>query len=112
MSSRSRTRGSTKTFLTAVRLEIVERHLDPAPVLQRREVLDEELRLQGLGVIEVELGSLVQREVGAIAVVRVVLHHRHAIDWQRRSDRLRYRGLAGTRTPRDADDQGAHLGAA
>ena len=66
---------------------------------------DQEIGLEGVGVVEVLLAPLFGREVGAVAVVGVELDHRDALDGERRRDRPRDGGLARTGASCDADDE-------
>ena len=69
-------------------LEVVDRPRDRLAALEAHEVLDEELGLEGLGVVEAELAALLVRELGPISIVVVVLDDRDVLARERLDDVL------------------------
>ena len=67
---------------TGVGREVVKRNVHRLAGFERLDVLDEERRFQGVRMVVVERGALLQPEVVPIAVVTVVLQHDYVLGAQ------------------------------
>ena len=90
-------------------LEIIDRTVDRAPLLQKAQVLDHHFRFERLGAVIVESGALLVGEIVVGAVVVVVVDDAHlfaeAPDKVVGERRFAAAGAAG-----DADDQNIRQG--
>jgi len=88
-----------------MRDEIVLRLLDGLPFAQRVEVRAQQAIVEGVGMIPVELLSLVERNVGEVLVVRVHVDERHGRCGEVLGDVPGNGGLARSRAAGDSDYQ-------
>ena len=85
--------------------EIVDRHLDGPAGDELAQVPDHQVGLQGVGVVEVDLGPLGERQVADVLVVSVVLDHDHLGMVDGLHDGVGDGRLARGRAAGDPDDQ-------
>jgi hypothetical protein len=90
-----------------VRREVVTRDLDLGAGAQLLEMRREELALERGRVVVVDLRALLERQVLLVAIIRVVFDRHAAARWHRQRELVRHRGLAGTGTTCDPDNEGA-----
>ena len=90
---------------TPVRHEAIARRPHRSEGAQRAQVLDEEGRIERVRHVVVERGALGGRQLAAVAVIRVVAEHRHAVRSQRAGQGAAQRRLAGAATSGHADDE-------
>src|SRR5689334_15576490 len=89
--------------------EVVLRALSENSALQRGEVADEPVVVQGVRLVEVHELAIGRREVAPVAVVPVVLDERGAPRRDRRDQLLRDGRLAAPGASGDADERWNHL---
>mmetsp|Transcript_43711 Transcript_43711/g.137262 ORF Transcript_43711/g.137262 Transcript_43711/m.137262 type:complete len:251 (-) Transcript_43711:387-1139(-) len=80
--------------LARVRAEVVLRHLDLLTAQQRLDVLEQQLRVERVGVVKVALLALLRRQVRQVLVVVVVADERDVIRTKRLEDGRGQRRLA------------------
>ena len=90
-----------------VRRKVVGGLLDRLAARQLLQVRHQQVAVDRIGMVEVDLPALVEREVREILVVAVLVEKR-GIHVHRPLDRARDGGLAGTGAADDADDQWTH----
>ena len=90
-----------------VQRERVHRLLHRAAGLQLLQVLHQKVGVERVRVIEVEPAALLQRHVGEVAVVRVLVEQRDGMPGQALHEPPRHRRLAAGGPAGDADGQGA-----
>ena len=95
-------------FVRAVVVHIgVDGALDAAARLERLEVLDEQARFKGVGMVVVDLGALLVGLAVLPLIVAVVSDDGHGVA-EMLLEMARERGLAGAGAAGDADENGAH----
>ena len=82
--------------------------LDLATVLQRPDVLAEQIVVEGGGMVEVDLSAVLDREVAEVVVVGILVEVRHPISAHARDDFSRDGGLSGSGAARDAEGHNRH----
>ncbi len=92
--------------------EVVHRLVDRFPGGESPELCDEELPVEGVGVIPVDLASFWNGQVRVVLVVRVHVDERDRFRVQRLRHVPRDGGLPGPRAAGYSDDQGLHRGSA
>ncbi len=90
----------------AVRGEVVRGAVNGFPGAQLADVLDQQRRINGIGMVVIELGALVERKLGMVLVIRVVRENDGVFLGERFDNFAGDRGLARSRPAADADDQG------
>ena len=90
--------------LAAMRGKIVGGEVDRLAGAQLAEMLDEEGRLDRVGMIEIELVALFEGELGMVFVIRVVADDDGMSGGKRFYDFARDSGFAGAGAAADADD--------
>lgn len=93
-----------------VRDEIVVRPLDAPPSQQRVEVLDQQGVVETVWMVVVDAGALLGRQIGAVAVVGVVLDVDDVFAAKLGDDGARDGGLSRAGSARDSDHQGLGRG--
>jgi hypothetical protein len=86
--------------------EVVDRRFDGAAGAQLVDVTNEEVGLERVGMVVVERRALFEPEIVPILVVPIVIEDGDAIVAERIDDASDDRGLAGTGSARDPDNDG------
>ena len=87
--------------------KVVDRNPDRLPRAKQLQVADQQRRLEGVGVVVVELGARFRVQLGPVVVVGVVLQEGGVLGEGLRQA-SRDRGLARPGRPGDPDDQRRH----
>ncbi len=87
--------------------EIVGRRFDVASRAETADVLDQQVRLERVGVVVVQRGALLEAQIVAVAVVPVVFEDGHLLRAQAFDDAPDDGGLAGAGAAGDADEDGS-----
>lgn len=100
-----RTRGqATGSGPPRVRGEIVDRDVDLLPRPQTHKVLDQGGRLEGIGVIVVDVRPVLDGEMAEIPIIRIMGYREHKLRTQSGTNFPYESGLTRPRAPRDPDD--------
>ena len=95
-------------FLRAVVLrEIIDGAFDTVSFTQFLEVLDEQIRLKGVGVVVVDRLTLLEGQVVVRCIVVIVINHRDFVA-EVVLEAIGERGLSGARAAGNADNRGFH----
>ena len=60
-----------------MRLKIIKRHLDRQSLLQTQQMINKHVAVERVRMIEICLLTLVERHIGKIAVIRILLDKHH-----------------------------------
>ena len=93
-----------------VQREVVGGAIDGPSGPERVEVLAQQIELQRIGVVVVDLLTLLVREVALRTVVVILLEEHAGAGRERLEDRARDGALAGARAPGDTEDVGNYVG--
>ena len=92
-----------------VRDKIVLGLLDRCTRRERRKMSEEQLPVEGIGMIPVDPASLLERQMRVVVVVRVHVDERDGLGMKRAREIPRDRRLAGPRSAGDPDHHGVHV---
>ena len=101
--------GSTRRVLSFRRWQLKSYfgHLDGLAPDQRLQVLHQQRRLEAVGVVVVDQRPLLERQVGEVAVVRVVMEQTHGDPRHLLDHAAHDRRLAGSASAGDAENERA-----
>mmetsp|Transcript_34019 Transcript_34019/g.57119 ORF Transcript_34019/g.57119 Transcript_34019/m.57119 type:complete len:211 (-) Transcript_34019:397-1029(-) len=89
----------------AVGAKVVRRNVHRFAGLELKNMLEETIRVEGIGVVEVVLVALLETEMPQVLVVVVVVDVGDTVEFQALTNGLRQGGLSRSRATRDSNHQ-------